>query len=396
MSLTTLLTSDAEIKTLFSTLPNFKNLFNTLNDDGIPFPKSLMPLADLVDGANAGNVGMAYDYWLRAYMQRINQDEDEPKLVADRSIKRLRIGLAKHELEHLLPQITEKYNVSKEIRRQFSIGNSVIERDLYEACIFLGYIEEYFRSGRIRENGYDINPNEVDDLSRIASSTKEVAHFFRKQNRVLYNPSFGDMSSLVGGADADYVIDDMLVEIKTVRRIGYQGEHLRQLIGYYILAKFDKDFPVVIDKLGIFFSRFNRFVYLTIEDIEQAFDLERFSKQFVDILQKKREKHVPNIYRLKMTKEEEAQERIAEVTFKRPLRFAGHTLLNQYANDDGILVDKRNNRPISRSTLIKAIGGKRTADLAFNKGLLREIAVGDKCTFILDMDVLRSMARDPR
>lgn len=294
MSLTALLKNDGEIKSLFSTLPNFKNLFKTLNDDGIPFPQSLTPLADLVDGANAANVGMAYDYWLRAYIQRINHDEGEPELVADRSIERIPFGLAEHDLEHLLPQITEKYHASKEIRKQFSAGISVIEQDLYEACTFLGYIEDYIRSGRIRENGYDVNPHEVVDLSQLASRTQEVAHVFRKQSRVLYNPSFGAMSNLVGGADADFVIDDMLVDIKTVRRFGYQIEHVRQLIGYYILAKFDNDFPVVIDKLGIFFSRFNRFVFVTIEDIQTGFDLEGFSKKFIDILQKRREKDVQN------------------------------------------------------------------------------------------------------
>ncbi|KYP81757.1 hypothetical protein [Ferroacidibacillus organovorans] len=396
MSLTSMLSDNAEVKSLFSTLPNFKGLCKTLNDDGAPFPKGIPPVADLVQGANAGNVGMAYDYWLRAYLQRINQDYEEPVVVADQAMRRLILGLTQFGMEDSLPEITEKYNISREIRRQYSRGDNVDERGLYEACVFLGYMEAYYRSGYVRQNGYDVDSREVHDLSQIADKTMDVEAFFKKENRILYNPTFGDMSALVGGADADFVIDTMLVDIKTVRRLGYQAEHMRQLIGYYILSKFDRDFPVEIGKIGVFFSRFNRFVYLTIADIKTVFDLDEFAEKFIGILQKQRSPRVENKVKAMMTKDEEAQERIAEVTFKRALRHAGHIILNQYADDEGLLVDKRNNRPVSRATITKAVGGKRIMDLALEKGLLHETVIQDKSAFVLDMSVLRLMSRDRR
>lgn len=293
MSLTSMLSDNAEVKFLFSTLPNFKGLCKTLNDDGVAFPKGMSPIADLVEGANASNVGMAYDYWLRAYLQRINKDFEEPILAADKAMKQLIWGLTRSGMEDSLSEITEEFNTSREIRRKYSQGDNVDEHRLYEACVFLGYIEAYFRSGYVRPNGYNVDAREVRDLSQIAHMTMGVESFFKKESRILYNPTFGEMSELVGGADADFVIDNMLVDIKTVRRFGYQVDHIRQLIGYYVLSKFDKSFPVKIERIGVFFSRFNRFVYLNIDDIKTVFDLEGFENRFLGILQKSTDRVKP-------------------------------------------------------------------------------------------------------
>ena len=57
---------------------------------------------------------------------------------------------------------------------------------------------------------------------------------FRPKRIGLLNPVFGT-SRLVMGADADLVIDDMLVDIKTTVNSRVYREQFNQLLGYYLL-----------------------------------------------------------------------------------------------------------------------------------------------------------------
>ena len=75
---------------------------------------------------------------------------------------------------------------------------------------------------------------------------------------MLLNPIFGKASPVVGGADADLIAGDMLVDIKTSKRDTMAATHLDQLFGYYLLAcrhrQSDPTFPI-IKRLAIYFAR---------------------------------------------------------------------------------------------------------------------------------------------
>ncbi|MCS7083670.1 MAG: hypothetical protein NZL90_01635 [Aquificaceae bacterium] len=53
------------------------------------------------------------------------------------------------------------------------------------------------------------------------------------------NPTFGEGSSIVGGADADLVIDDMIVDIKVTKHLKFAQGYYNQLVGYFVLSKID-------------------------------------------------------------------------------------------------------------------------------------------------------------
>jgi len=53
---------------------------------------------------------------------------------------------------------------------------------------------------------------------------------------MLLNPTFGDASRIVGGADADLIVGDMLVDFKTTKVAETDPRHLDQLLGYFLLA----------------------------------------------------------------------------------------------------------------------------------------------------------------
>jgi hypothetical protein len=60
--------------------------------------------------------------------------------------------------------------------------------------------------------------------------------YFRAKKRCVLNPTFGRGSSLVGGADGDLIINDMLIDRKTTRHLTFEREFFNQLIGYYVLS----------------------------------------------------------------------------------------------------------------------------------------------------------------
>jgi hypothetical protein len=73
------------------------------------------------------------------------------------------------------------------------------------------------------------------------------------------NPVFGNASHAVGGADADLIVGDLLVDVKTSKQARIQAEDLDQLLGYILLARRarreNRQFPLV-HRLGLYYARF--------------------------------------------------------------------------------------------------------------------------------------------
>jgi len=73
------------------------------------------------------------------------------------------------------------------------------------------------------------------------------------------NPVFGNASHAVGGADADLIAGDLMIDVKTSRQARIQAEDLDQLLGYLLLARQarreSRRFPLV-RRLGLYYARF--------------------------------------------------------------------------------------------------------------------------------------------
>lgn len=77
-----------------------------------------------------------------------------------------------------------------------------------------------------------------------------------RPGRVVLNPDFGEASTLVGGADADLVAGDALIDFKTTKSFAVRDDHLDQLFGYFLLAR--RAGVPEIKRVGVYFSRFGR------------------------------------------------------------------------------------------------------------------------------------------
>jgi hypothetical protein len=108
------------------------------------------------------------------------------------------------------------------------------------------------------------------------------ANLFKSSGVVLLNPTFGLASALVGGADGDLLIDDLLIDVKTTKELSLEREAFNQLIGYYTLYTIDgiDGTPPQheVKRLGIYFSRY---AYLHIISVENVINFSRFP-QFLE------------------------------------------------------------------------------------------------------------------
>ncbi len=132
----------------------------------------------------------------------------------------------------------------------------------------------------------DTDKADKDDLQQLVKLIP--ARDFKATDVCLLNPTFGEASRLVGGADADAVIDDTLIEIKTVMKCRLTREYLNQLAGYYCLYRIAGVDGLLADRplrrFGVYFSRHGYFFTVPVTECWQARDFEAFLAWFADLI----------------------------------------------------------------------------------------------------------------
>ncbi len=140
---------------------------------------------------------------------------------------------------------------------------------LIESALRLAQLDPIFRAGVVDENLGVVHKEDVDDLWKLISLVDP--QFFKASRLCLLNPTFGEASRLVSGADADLVIDDQIIDIKTTKNLGLKRDHFNQLIGYYILHEIAGVGGLIpkpeIKKVGIYFSRFGYLHTIDLDDV---------------------------------------------------------------------------------------------------------------------------------
>ncbi|MCS7084467.1 MAG: hypothetical protein RMM53_00215 [Bacteroidia bacterium] len=166
------------------------------------------------------------------------------------------------------------------------LDDGVLTDELIESALFLARLETVFRAGvfDFRETSRARIKSNTADLRAILA-TADLSLFEAKQWCYL-NPDFGGASTLVGGADADLIVDDTLVEIKTTRRLRVERSYLNQLLGYCILALVggvngEKPGPE-IRRIGIYFARHGVMWNASLDEFATRKDFLEFKDRFVE------------------------------------------------------------------------------------------------------------------
>ncbi len=141
------------------------------------------------------------------------------------------------------------------------------DRRLARYCLVLAKFEAFYRSGMVDEilqgnrfrkvdNLLALMPGAVvEDVCRLAQGFHDHGlQHFGPDERLTLNPTFAG-SEDVGGADADLIVGNCLVDIKTTINPKMKGAYLHQILGYVLL---DYDDEHAIDEVAMFSARYCR------------------------------------------------------------------------------------------------------------------------------------------
>lgn len=130
------------------------------------------------------------------------------------------------------------------------------QTDLATHAIRLAKLDSVYRALRLDPRFEEANSEDVQDL--LDMLTVVLFDSLLHKEMLFLNPSFRDSSHLVGGADTDLIVGDLLVDFKTTKRSEIQPGHLDQLFGYYLLGRnqrrLDGNFPA-INRVGLYYCR---------------------------------------------------------------------------------------------------------------------------------------------
>lgn len=204
--------------------------------------------------SNYALIGTAFDYVLRFEIERHYDDVDSKPWVARSGLNQAHLLTANSEDEDAL--YLDNVLENAESHHQDYLESGTMTDDLLAATLDLARLDWVYRSGRISDDFRQATNGDIADLRQLYEIIPEQE--FSGLDSVLLNPTFGSASHLVSGADADLILDNTLLDIKTVKDPKLKPKYWRQLVGYAILADLAHDELEVMPELfqlGIYFSR---------------------------------------------------------------------------------------------------------------------------------------------
>jgi hypothetical protein len=252
---------------------------------------------------NYAIVGAAFDYLLRFWMEHhygtkiIKKDRWVAEASFNYLLKEkpltdtttLMIGFKRSvpiDRNLFMKTLTKEFRASKANYEQY-VNTGMHSDKIIRSALFLARLDVFYRSGMIDPN---IGNESIDDINDLKALLKllDKKHFHVKKY-CFVNPNF-EGSGLVGGADADLIIDDTLVEIKVTKDLSLKRVHLNQLIGYYVLSLIgDRDKKLIsppLKYIGIYFARHGVLWKIPISSLASPKDVDKFKDFFVNFTNK--------------------------------------------------------------------------------------------------------------
>jgi len=240
-----------------------------------------------------GLTGTAFDYLFRFKLIRLNpsalakrwvaetalnslpQDYDNGELEAESKAKGIpvdalkeMIGLGiKNHRNSLKERVGKLITEAKQMYDEY-IQSGVMNDEVIRATVHLAQIDPIYRANYLDPNLGYVDNLVIQELRELIEIVDDEA--FVARDHCLLNPTFGDASCEVGGADADFIIDGCLVDIKTTKAARFRRAQFNQLIGYYILhdiGGINGDYDIFITTLGVYYSRYGELCTFPVEPL---------------------------------------------------------------------------------------------------------------------------------
>ena len=252
-------------------------------------PRDMQMLAPSC-GRRHGFVGTAFDYMARFRIAReLANTMPEGAVIHNTGwIAEASVEIIKdHKQYHLAyPWWSKTIGAARKLYWEYADGEDISIERVARCVQFLAAADMLYRTD-------EFNPNTVSDnsVTRELLALNEVFHpdhLFSIRKDCLLNPNF-QAGGLVGGADADIIVDGLLVDIKTTISPGLNSSHIRQLAGYAVLQDMagiriseDKVHTVPIREVALYFSRQGLMARWQLDEIFPNRGFAHFSKACQD------------------------------------------------------------------------------------------------------------------
>ena len=168
-----------------------------------------------------------------------------------------------------------------EIRNSYASDEKLTLWERTENYLRLAKFDQVYRAGYVHDDFEKNNQDNTEDVLKIFQNV----NFDRFTPHIccLLNPSLKAVGSF-GGADADLVFDDVLIDLKTSTEFKLTSRDLNQLIGYLVLSRLGgfsgaKNTPQ-IRRLGIYFARYAYLYTFSVDELITEDNLNTFCKWF--------------------------------------------------------------------------------------------------------------------
>ncbi len=229
-------------------------------------------------------VGTAFDYLMRFHLVRATPHAKARRWVAEASVDHIAMSAVSTSVYDIDSGVLTFPNddgtrelgqkVLADARKAHArfLKYGTVGPALLKGVIHLAQLDAAYRSGFVYEDE-NLGVAAAEDLRDLRNLLSLVPwDAFRSSYRCLLNPTFAVESRFGGfGADADLVIDDFLIDIKTVKEGKCSREVFNQLMGYYTLHAIggfrDGGRPRKINRLGIYFARHGELVTIDVDSV---------------------------------------------------------------------------------------------------------------------------------
>jgi len=247
----------------------------------VPPPQALK----LCSPDRANVVGTANDYALRWRLERYYRNKGVPVVlnpwVAEHGARLSRMGVVGAQAG---PRVQDLLTEGRRAHERFVRGDEKqLSAESCRALLGLAALDFIYRQGDVSVVFAERPKEDIDDLMGLARTRDEA--LLKATERVVLNPHFGRASELVGGADADFLLDGLLVDLKTVLRPALTAEVRRQLLGYVVCwhlngERVNEDLAVRLNEVGVYFGRHGYTVREPLEDLTDVTGLPRLAREF--------------------------------------------------------------------------------------------------------------------
>jgi hypothetical protein len=206
-----------------------------------------------------GMVGTAFDYLFRFELQRLAPHAIGDRWIAEDAPDRifhtkggvsvagpgLRLQKPDDSLFAQLPELAERAKTVIAAARdavqdygQQSAPSEDLRRSVAEHAVRLAWLDLVVRAGYLDRDFATAPDEDVEDVLGMLAATPFDRFVGTKP--IILNPRFGQSSRALGGADADFIAGDLLVDIKVKSECGGLPAILYdQLLGYVLLSRIE-------------------------------------------------------------------------------------------------------------------------------------------------------------